>query len=158
MPTKPIALLSALLILSGCASAGSSLTTGSPSPAAPEEIEIPATADASGVTGTWRGWYVCGQGLTSVEMELRGEENGRVEGTFVFSAHPENPDVPGGSYRVHGTLTSGLVLRLEGGEWMERPEGYYTVPLVGRMELERARYYGFVDFLGCETFSVTLQQ
>lgn len=155
---KPITLLFGLVVLSGCASTGTAWTTDTPPMTPMEEMVIPPTADARGVTGTWRGWYVCGQGLTSLQLELTGEESGRVEGTFAFSAHPENPDVPSGSYRVHGTLTSGLVLRLEGGEWIEHPQDYFPVPLVGRMELERARYYGFVDFLSCETFSVTLKR
>lgn len=155
---KPIMLLSGLLILSGCASAGTVSTTESPAAGGVQIVEIPPTADARGVTGTWRGMYVCAQGLTALELRLRGSEDGRVEGVFAFSAHPENPEVPSGSYRVHGTLTSGLVLRLESGDWIEHPQDYVPVPLVGRMELERARYYGFVDFLDCETFSVTLQE
>ncbi|HEX6372820.1 MAG TPA: hypothetical protein VF006_28115 [Longimicrobium sp.] len=156
---KPITLLFGLLMLSGCASAGTVWTTETPPMTEDEEeTDIPRNADARGVTGTWRGSYICAQGLTSLRLDLRGGEDGRVEGTFSFSAHPDNPGVPRGSYRVYGRLTSGLVLRLEGGEWIDQPEGYFPVPLVGRMELERVRYYGFVDFLGCETFSVTLRQ
>lgn len=158
MPMKPTTLLSGLLILSGCASAGTASMADSPAAGGAEIVEIPATADARAMTGTWRGTYVCGQGLTSLQLDLVGREDGRVEGTFAFSEHPENPGVPSGSYRVHGTLSSGLVLRLETGDWIEHPQDYFPVPLVGRVELERRRYYGFVDFLACETFSVALQQ
>jgi hypothetical protein len=157
MPMKPITLLFGLLLLSGCASAGTAATADSPAAGGAEIVEIveiPATADARAFTGTWHGWYDCAQGHTSLRLDLIGQEDGRVEGTFAFSEHPENPGVPSGSYRVHGTLSSGLVLRLEAGDWIEHPQDYFPVPLVGRLELERARYWGFVDFLGCETFSV----
>jgi hypothetical protein len=139
---KPITLLSGLLILSGCASASPEMVWTTETP-----------ADASELTGTWRGKYMCGQGVTALVLELRGQEDGRVEGTFTFSATPENPGVPSGSYRVEGSLSPGMVLRLDGREWIQQPEDYVSVPLVGRVE--RGRYYGFVDAASCDTFTVS---
>lgn len=149
---KPITLLFGLLILCACASGGTSATTASPGAEG-----LPTTADASGLTGTWRGLYVCAQGVTALELELRGMQDGRVGGTFAFSEAKENPGVPSGSYRVHGVLSAGLVLRLDPGEWIEHPQDYFPVALVGKVSGEESRYYGFVDGLGCETFSVTFR-
>jgi hypothetical protein len=142
---KPITRLLGLLVLCGCASAGGEMVWTTDSP-----------VDASEVTGTWRGKYTCGQGVTALQLELRGGEDGRVEGTFAFSAAAENPGVPSGSYRVEGNLSPGMVLRLDGREWIQQPQDYVSVPLVGRVE--GGRYYGFVDAVSCETFSVTRQQ
>jgi hypothetical protein len=146
MPMKPINLLFGLLVLAGCASAGggTAWTTDSP-------------IDASGLTGTWRGKYVCGQGVTALVLTLQGQEDGRVEGTFAFSAAPENPGVPSGSYRVEGSLSPGMVLRLDAREWIQQPQDYVSVSLVGRVVPAESRYYGFVDAQNCETFTVSFQ-
>jgi hypothetical protein len=144
MPMKRITLLLGLLIMSGCASASGEMVWTTETP-----------ADASELTGTWRGKYVCGQGVTALVLEVRGQEAGRVEGTFAFSAAPENPGVPSGSYRVEGSLSPGMVLRLDAREWIQQPQDYVSVSLVGRMDLRQARYYGFVDAASCETFTVS---
>lgn len=150
---KPTTLLCGLLVLSGCASAGAA--TNSAAAEIAGDMEIPVVADARGVTGTWRGTYVCAQGLTALELALTGHEDGRVEGTFAFSEAAGNPGVPSGSYRVHGVLSAGLVLRLDPGEWIRRPRDYFPVALVGRVEQDASRYYGFVDGWSCGTFAVS---
>ena len=138
-------MLVGLLCLAGCA-------TAPRAGVAPEGM--PEFGDASGVTGTWRGSYVCAQGLTALELELTGQADGRVEGTFAFSEHPDNPGVPSGSYRVHGRMSASGILTLRTGEWIVHPQDYFTVAMVGRVELAPDRFYGFIDGAGCDTFLV----
>lgn len=139
-------MLLGVLLAAGCATAPAETETGTPAAA--------AYGDATGMTGTWRGSYVCGQGLTALELDLTGHADGRVEGIFAFSAHPDNPGVPSGSYHVRGRMSAGGVLSLRGGAWIEHPEPYVTVDLVGRAEGDPDRYYGFVDGPLCDTFLV----
>jgi hypothetical protein len=133
------------------------LATRAPAAAQPEPRLPPP--DATPMTGTWRGSYVCGQGETALTLRLRGYPDGRLEGTFEFGEHPDNPGVPSGSYRVHGRMSPGFVVTLQAGEWIVRPPDYVTVPLVGRLRSEPpAGMDGWVDDPNCGFFSVDFVQ
>ena len=61
----------------------------------------------------WYGSYVCNQGLTRLQLilrPLRGSDPRQMEAEFVFSADPDNPAVPAGSFRMTGTLDGGGML------------------------------------------------
>jgi hypothetical protein len=151
--------LQLLLVLAACGSASAQPERIQPERMQPERMQ-PETQprlpnpDATPMSGRWEGSYVCGQGLTGLSLQLVGHEDGTLEGIFEFSALPENPEVPSGSYRVHGRVSPGWVVILEAGEWLIHPPEYVTVPLVGRVVADPVRIHGFVDDPLCDTFSV----
>lgn len=108
----------------------------------------------------WYGSYVCNQGLTRLELRLRplpGKDG--VEADFSFSADPDNPSVPRGSFHMTGSLNRQnhkLVLKQD--HWLEQPadSSYRMVDLEGQLFLEenRALIHGRILNYGCEDFSV----
>lgn len=105
-------------------------------------LALPGAAladDARPIAGTWTGSYSCGAVARGLTLTLTGEEDGAVSGEFAFAAtQVKGADgvvsvTPGGRFRVAGRLNNGL-LRLNGTEWLERPDGYAMVGLFGLFE------------------------
>ncbi len=153
---------------------------------APSALAASASAEDSRLAqllpGTWRGTYVCGQGITGMRLTLRGASGGRLTGTWAFYAAPSNPGVPSGSVHLEGGVEDGK-LRLEPKRWIDRPEGYVLVDALraavpvpaakidrgpeGRSDVRsaafkfhavagQARIAGDVVEPGCSTFEVNL--
>lgn len=118
-------------------------------PAAVAE-EMKAAADWA---GTWRGTYVCLQGVTGLTLTIHATSEKTVTAIFSFHAVPTNPAVPSGSFRMKGELVSDPShLRLNAGAWRKRPPGYVTVDLDGDYNPRAGEYVGRVDFDGCSDF------
>ena len=100
--------------------------------------------DATELTGTWTGSYTCSQGVTGVWLDLVGYASGRVEGTFRFFPVASHPGVATGSFRMLGSLAQAGGVVLAGGAWIERPPGYGTVDLEGRVDSTGALFTGDV--------------
>lgn len=88
--------------------------------------------------GKWSGSYVCGQGRTGLMLSLRrtGRKDPKsvsVEGTFKFYPVAENPEVPEGAYRVKGYIQNNGLVFLSGSDWIQQPDGYRMVELLGMM-------------------------
>lgn len=123
--------------------------------ATPDRIQLLLSAP-------WHGSYVCNQGLTRLQLTLRplqGGDGNRLEAEFVFSADPDNPSVPTGSFRLTGSLnpTSGsLVLKQD--RWLEQPAdlSYRLVDMEGRLLIGdgQAMIRGRVTTYGCQDFAV----
>jgi len=79
-------------------------------------------------TTTWTGRYRCAQGITGITLSLEIAHDGATTGVFAFSAVPENPTVPSGSYRLRGTASrlpeGGFSFDLQGESWIDQPQGY----------------------------------
>lgn len=117
----------------------------------------PCFADT--VTGLWRGEYVCGQGLTALNLSMREDERGRVTATFAFSEHPKNPGVPTGCFTLAGRYnarTGALALKQE--RWIKQPDPFwYMIDFGGTVSKDGAHYSGKVIFPEdglCTTFTV----
>ena len=109
----------------------------------------------------WYGSYVCNQGLTRLQLTLRplrGSDPRQMEAEFVFSADPDNPAVPTGSFRMTGTLDGGGMLALKQERWLEQPAdpSYRMVDLEGRLVIGdgQAMIRGRVTTYGCQDFAV----
>ena len=109
----------------------------------------------------WYGSYVCNQGLTRLQLTLRplrGSDPRQLEADFVFSADPDNPEVPAGSFRMTGTLDGAGGLLLKQGRWLDQPAdpSYRMVDLEGRMVIGdgQAMIRGRVTTYGCQDFAV----
>ena len=109
----------------------------------------------------WYGSYVCNQGLTRLQLNLRPlQENDprRLAAEFVFSADPDNPAVPAGSFRMTGTLDNTGMLVLKQDHWLDQPSdpSYRMVDLEGRLVVGngQAMIRGRVTTYGCQDFAV----
>lgn len=100
------------------------------------------------------GHYVCAQGRTELTLVIEDLEGNDVSAIFEF-------DYPGGggthtpasgSFRMHGSFDSRTrALRLDGDRWIEQPDGYVMVGLVGTVS-KRGTIDGVVKGPGCSTF------
>ena len=100
------------------------------------------------------GHYVCAQGRTELTLVIEDLEGNDVSAIFEF-------DYPGGggthtpasgSFRMHGSFDSRThALRLDGDRWLDQPDGYVMVGLVGTISKTGA-IAGTVKGPGCSTF------
>ena len=90
-------------------------------------------ANANRISGQWMGNYECFQGKTGVTLTLVGKKNGTVEGNFLFYPTSSNPATASGRFVVTGLYYSDSSLILDSGAWVEKPEGYVTVSLRGKV-------------------------
>ncbi|MFI8106361.1 serine/threonine-protein kinase [Streptomyces sp. NPDC086023] len=95
---------------------------------APRTDPSPSEEAGPGVVGTWRGSYRCTQGLTRLDLTISGAGGTALKAVFAFSAHPDNPTVPTGSFTMIGSYEDGRMV-LRGDQWIVRPPGYLTVDL-----------------------------
>ncbi|HEY9872414.1 MAG TPA: hypothetical protein V6D12_03215 [Candidatus Obscuribacterales bacterium] len=112
------------------------------------------------LNGTWEGTYVCGQGLTNLKLVIKAKSTTEIDAVFLFSPHPNHPNVPSGSFRMKGNLEvfdSADIpdfLNLKTTSWINRPSGYETVDLRGDVSKSNRRITGNVITSGCSTFDV----
>ncbi|MCR4764312.1 MAG: InlB B-repeat-containing protein, partial [Lachnospiraceae bacterium] len=85
--------------------------------------------------GSWDGFYFASQGKTALKLSiLQITLDGKVEGRFDFSEHPDNPGVPTGSYTMKGTYDfAGHKLNLNGVDWIEHPPTYHILSVNGKV-------------------------
>lgn len=116
------------------------------------------------LNGTWEGTYACSQGLTSLKLVITAKTTTEINAVFQFSAHPQNPNVPSGSFRMRGNLevfnSSDIpdLLDLKATTWINRPTGYKTVDLRGDVSNSKRRISGNVVSSGCSTFDVVKRE
>ncbi|MCU0544409.1 MAG: hypothetical protein MUE44_19910 [Oscillatoriaceae cyanobacterium Prado104] len=150
-----------LILIAGCLS----MNTIEIAKANPDRLaQLPQSPSISSqlqfLNGTWEGTYVCGQGLTRFKLAIAANSTAEIDAVFTFFAHPRNPSVPSGSFRMVGTYTSfnspeipGL-LELKATTWINRPSGYLTVNLQGNVFTSEKRIIGEVTSSGCSKFDL----
>ncbi|MFD3720763.1 protein kinase [Streptomyces sp. NPDC058674] len=103
--------------------------TRTPGPRSPSAQPLP-------VVGSWQGTYLCGQGLTRLDLRITSPGGRALAAVFAFSAHPDNPTVPNGSFTMVGSFENGrMVLRAD--RWINQPPGYLAVDLAAVVVGER---------------------
>lgn len=128
-------------------------TTTAPSP----RSRNTAAADAPFERGDrFAGHYVCAQGRTELTLVIEDLDGDDVAAIFEF-------DYPGGggantpangSFRMHGSFDARTgALRLDGDRWLDQPDGYAMVGLVGTLS-KSGSIDGTVKGPGCSTFYV----
>lgn len=124
------------------------------------EQPLPLSEQIRFLNGEWIGTYSCAQGITSLKLTIFARSVSDITAIFSFSAHPSNPSVPSGSFRMIGSYSppssrniSGQ-LTFNGGEWINRPTGYITVDLQGLVFFPESRIIGNVLTQGCSSFDV----
>lgn len=124
----------------------------------------PVASQVEFLTGTWEGAYTCGQGLTALKLVIEAKSTTDIDAVFLFSAHPQNLNVPSGSFRMKGNLevfnSQDIpdVLDLKATTWINRPSGYVTVDLRGDVSQSKRRITGNVATPGCSTFDVVKRE
>ncbi|MFG2294252.1 protein kinase [Streptomyces sp. NPDC048603] len=119
----------------------------------------PSADSGPGVVGVWRGTYRCTQGLTRLDLTVNRAGGTALRAVFAFSAHPDNPAVPSGSFTMIGFHENGRMV-LRGDQWIVQPPGYLTVDLEATVTGDRpAVIRGTVAAAGsaCSTFAVDRQ-
>jgi outer membrane protein OmpA-like peptidoglycan-associated protein len=108
------------------------------------------------VLGEWVGTYTCAQGLTGLTLTIAEATPTRARALFHFYADSRNPRVPSGCFTMDGAYdpASGQ-LRLEGRDWLLRPNGYYVVHFDGDIDARGERFSGKVRIRNCGTFDLT---
>ena len=87
----------------------------------------PMAKVAGALSGTWKGTYVCAQGVTGLTLVVEAAK-GTATATFSFYPVAVNPGVPHGSFAMTGTYTS-RSLDLVPDHWIKRPAGYVMIDL-----------------------------
>lgn len=105
-------------------------------------------ADATSLSGRWSGTYECIQGVTALELTLRGNAHGIVHGTFAFAPTPQNPEVLTGRYPVLGRLT-GTSLVLRPIDVTEMPGSYVPVGIQATVAQDGVRMAGWIEGPSC---------
>ena len=107
---------------------------------------------------TWMGHYNCGQGVTAVKLVLDITPTGETTGVFEFSAAPENPGVPSGSYRLRGqtkaTKNGVVTVDVEGDSWIDRPQNYMMVGIHASSDPTRRHLSGQITNESCGDIEV----
>jgi hypothetical protein len=109
--------------------------------------------DATALSGRWSGTYHCIQGITALELTLRGNAHGLVHGTFAFSPTPQNPEVLTGSYPVLGRLT-GTSLVLRPIDVHQMPGRYVPVGIQATVAADGGRLQGWIEGPRCGVVAV----
>jgi hypothetical protein len=123
-----------------------------------------SVSNAAFLNGTWEGSYTCHQGLTRLKLVIDAKSTTDIDAVFMFSAHPQNPNVPSGRFRMEGTLETFNspdipdLLDLKGTAWMNQPSGWIMVDLRGDVSSSKQRIVGNVPSPGCSTFEVTKKE
>ena len=111
------------------------------------------SARATAIGGDWEGRYTCAQGLTGLDLRIKGPgRGGSLSATFSFYPLASNPAVPVGIYVMHGTYHSASKIVLRTGHWLLHPPGYVMVGLSGK--LTAGTFRGAVRGPSCTSFSL----
>jgi hypothetical protein len=106
----------------------------------------PAPASAESLSGNWRGTYDCGGLSYDLGLQLVQEKT-RVYGILRFAA----PDGTRGAFRVFGWHSMIGEIRLNPGDWIDQPPGYFKAALFGETQ-GKNRLIGGVEADGCGGF------
>ena len=106
------------------------------------------------IVGSWRGWYICGQGKTGLVLDIRRLPDGGLAGRFNFFPVRENPNIPQGAFEVR-VLVGHTHTFIEPTRWLERPNGYQMVSMFGLMNETGTSYQGKIQLNTCSDFTLS---
>jgi len=132
---------------------GAALSIGLLLAVGPAEAQL--KKQPSEVAGSWRGKYVCAQGVTALNMSITDKPGGKLEASFSFGPLPSNPTVPRGAYMMDGVYdadTGRIVLHPRA--WTKEPPGYVMVGMAGHLSPLGLFMAGEIDGPGCDGFEL----
>jgi hypothetical protein len=122
------------------------------------------SSEVTYLNGVWEGSYTCLQGLTRLKLVINAKSTTDIDAVFMFSAHPHNPNVPSGRFRMEGTLESFNspempdLLDLRGAAWINQPTGWFMVDLRGDVSPSQRKITGNIPQPGCTTFELVKRE
>jgi hypothetical protein len=122
------------------------------------------SSEVTYLNGVWEGSYTCLQGLTRLKLVINAKSTTDIDAVFMFSAHPRNPNVPSGRFRMEGTLESFNspempdLLDLRGTAWINQPTGWFMVDLRGDVSPSQRKITGNIPQPGCTTFELVKRE
>ncbi|QOY53003.1 hypothetical protein [Candidatus Sulfurimonas baltica] len=100
---------------------------------------------------TWRGYYICGQGKTNLDVNIKYVDSEDIKATFKFSGNGR------GEFELYGIYNKETKeLNFMPGKWIYNPNGYSTVGMKGYIINDKI-YRGNIDS-GCQEFEVKLKK
>lgn len=106
--------------------------------------------DSADYPTRWQGSYFCTQGVTDVTLTLRGDPGSSATALFEFYANQTNPGLPSGSFTMRGVIGedadehSGPTVTLIGDRWINQPEGWMMLNIIGRFQSDGEAFVGDV--------------
>lgn len=122
-------------------------------PALPPPAPLPPD-NPFAFTRTWVGEYDCPQGLTDMTLRVNTKtvKGDRVNAIFEFHHAPSGA---AGRYHVSGRFDPETrIVTFAPGEWIERPPGYITVAMRGRLSNDGVHFDGRILHPRCGKFSL----
>ena len=111
---------------------------------------------------TWSGYYACSQGVASLilrinsVLEIKNTDVLNVEAIFDFD-YGDRRGV--GKYYLYGQYNpKNRTLLLNPGDWIQRPSGYLTVGMDGKISSDGKHYTGKILSSGCREFDLSLDE
>jgi hypothetical protein len=120
----------------------------SPQPVVQEQVVAQAPLMRGGED--WVGVYTCAQGKTDLVLHIDGVSGSSVSAVFEFS---HSPSGAGGAYRLLGTIQPDGAVTLVPGAWLDRPSGYISVGMSGRVRGNA--FTGRITEESCGSFALT---
>jgi hypothetical protein len=112
-----------------------------------------AARDATAITGAWEGSYTCRGLLRATDMNLVGDDQGKVNGTLTLRRHADGPEFATGTYRVKGTIDREGTLVLQPDGWVERPDNLLAQAFRGSISGDGRSLTGEVINYACGEFT-----
>jgi Caspase domain len=121
-------------------------------------IVAPRPFESSDLAGRWEGRYRCQDDMVGMALEVAPPRGNRVEARFQFFPTEGSPSFPSGSFHIAGVFERETRrLRLEAGDWIERPWGKQRHDLEGKVLGDGLTIEGRVLTTGCNDFIVRLR-
>lgn len=99
---------------------------------------------------SWRGKYICTQGLTDLSFRITSVSGSEMSAIFNF-VHVDSGAA--GTYRMNGHYNPRFrSVTFEPGEWIERPPNYVTVSMSGSIAPDGSIFAGRIPHAGCSWF------
>lgn len=122
---------------------------------APAIVQPPRPFEPAQLAGRWEGRFRCQHDVIGMALDVQPLQGDRVDARFEFYPAEGAPSFPIGSFRVSGAFErEGRRLRLQAGEWIERPWGFQRHDLVGIVGADGTTIEGRILTTGCSEFTV----
>lgn len=145
------------LAVSGCATAPQSTDRSQPSPVTGTTQTLPAQAESvahaplaptTAEYAIYEGFYTCAGNKTPLKLKININDKA-ADAIFEFQAKR----AVRGSFAMQGTYNEKIrEIKLNAGNWIEKPPNFQTVSLIGAFNADRSRLKGRV--IGCSLFEV----
>ncbi len=109
--------------------------------------------NVSRIAGKWKGAYICGQGKMGLTLDVSSVAN-TLSVTFKFYPINDDNNAEKGSFILSGNIDDKGSFKLSPQSWIDRPQGYFMIPMQGHIDSAGKKLMGSINAKGCSTFEV----